>query len=106
MSPELQSCPVCGVEQPLVPHYPDYLCRTCVARAATADGRLLAFYNTSVTGGFVAKYADTDDLAAEETVTHEVYVDGLRCRADAGRFGGIVLQPWPDDQEDQPDDGA
>jgi hypothetical protein len=99
MSQAMQVCPVCGMEQPLVPAYPGYLCRDCVSRAATADGRALAFYNTSLAGGFVAKYADTDELAVQETVTHVVFVDGIRCWADAGRFGGIVLQTAPEDPD-------
>ncbi len=98
--PSAAHCPVCGREQPPVPRYPRYLCRDCVARACTAGGRPLAFFNTSLSGGFVARYADTDELAAEETVTHLVYVDGIRCWADEARFGGIVLQPHPSDPQE------
>lgn len=97
MSPDVVACPVCGREQPALPRYPEYLCRGCAGRAATADGRPLTLTNTSVSGGFAARYADTGELAAEESVTHVVYVDGVRCRADEGRMGGIVVQPEPDD---------
>lgn len=86
------TCPICGREQPAVARYPDYLCRECAGRATDPGGHPLRFYNTSLSGGFVAKYADTDDLA-EESVTHIVYIDGLRCRADEARFGGVVVQP-------------
>jgi hypothetical protein len=105
MSVELVACPVCGAEQPALPRYPDYLCRECVGRAATADGRPLRLVNTSLSGGFSARYAYTGELAAEESVTHIVYVDGIRCHAGAGRLGGIVVQPQradPDDAGEEP----
>ena len=96
MAVELVACPICGTEQPAVPRYPDYLCRACVARAGTSDGRRLVLVNTSLTGGFAARYADDEELCEEVTVTHIVYVDGVRCWADEARFGGIVVQPRPD----------
>ena len=98
MSPDFVTCPICGTEQPAVPRYPGYLCRECAGRAATADGRRLTLTNTSRSGGFAARYADDGELAAEETVTHLVYVDGVRCWADEARDGGIVVQPWPEDE--------
>ena len=96
MAVELVAGPICGTEQPAVPRYPDYLCRACVARASTSDGRRLVLVNTSLTGGFAARYADDEELCEEVTVTHIVYVDGVRCWADEARFGGIVVQPRPD----------
>jgi hypothetical protein len=93
---ELVACPVCGTEQPALSRYPDYLCRSCVARASTADGRRLLLVNTSASGGFAARYADTGGLCEEATITHVVYVDGVRCWADEGRLGGIVVQPRPE----------
>ena len=97
MSLEFVTCPICGTEQPEVPRYPGYLCRECVGRAATADGRTLSLVNTSLMGGFAARYADNGELAEEESVTHIVYVDGTRSWADEARFGGIVVQPRPED---------
>lgn len=93
---ELVACPVCGTEQPAVPRYPGYLCRACVSRASTEDGRRLVLVNTSLSGGFAARYADTEELCEEVTVTHIVNVDGIRCWADEARLGGIVVQPRPD----------
>jgi hypothetical protein len=93
MSLDVVSCPICGAEQPALPRYPGYLCRACVGRAARADGRRLDLVNTSPASGFAARYADNGELAEEETVTHVVYVDGVRCRANESRLGGIVVQP-------------
>ena len=95
MSDGTASCPVCGREQPALARYPDYLCRDCVGRAATADGRSLTLVNTSLSGGIAARNADSGELDEEETVTHNVYVDGIRCHADEGHIGGIVVQPDP-----------
>lgn len=96
MALETVACPVCGVEQPALSRYPGYLCRDCVARASTEDGRRLSLVNTSPSGGFAARYADSGELCEEVTLTHEVYVDGMRCHADEGRLGGIVVQARPD----------
>lgn len=96
MSIDLVACPICGREQPGLPRYPDYLCRDCVSRASTEDGRRLVLVNTSAAGGFAARYADSGELCEEVTVTHVVYVDGVRCWADESRVGGIVVQPRPE----------
>jgi hypothetical protein len=91
------SCPICGAKQPALARYPDYLCRDCVARASTEDGRRLQLVNTEAGGGgFAARYADDGQLCAEVTISHVVYVDGVRCRADEGRLGGIVVRPEAD----------
>jgi len=93
---DLVACPICGRKQPALPRYPGYLCRECVARASTQDERRLVLVNTSLAGGFAARYADTEELCEEATVTHVVYVDGVRCWADESRVGGIVVQPRPE----------
>lgn len=97
MAIDLVTCPICGTEQPALSRYPDYLCRDCVSRASTEDGRRLVLVNTSSAGGFAARYADNNELCEEVTITHEVYVDGVRCRADESRVGGIVVQPAPEE---------
>ena len=90
-------CPVCGTEQPALARYPDYLCRACVSRARTEDGRPLLLGNTSLSGGCAARYADTGELCPEVTLGHVVYVDGRRCWADEAHLGGVVVQPRPED---------
>ena len=90
------TCPICGADQPALPRYPGYLCRECVSRASTEDGRRLVLVNTSLAGGFAARYADSGELCEEATVTHVVHVDGVRCRADESRVGGIVVVPDAD----------
>ncbi len=84
-----QSCPVCGASQSANPRYPAYLCRDCCERAVDETGRRLRFYNTDLGGGFAAVVADT----GEPRDSHVCFVNGIRCRADEARFGGIVIEP-------------
>lgn len=83
-----QTCPICSAQVAPNPRYPRYLCRDCATRASAPDGRRLALFNTDFGGGFAARYADTDEPYPD----HLCIVDGVRCRADEARFGGIVIE--------------
>ena len=48
----------------------------------------LLFFNESISGGYLAKYADT----GESYPSHDCYIHGIKCYADEHRFGGIVIQ--------------
>jgi hypothetical protein len=91
MSKNIQTCPICHRSVPAFERYPRYLCMDCVSQAKSKDGRSLKFSNIDMTGGFIAQYADT----GEPYDGHECYVYGIRCHADEGHFGGIVIQPIP-----------
>jgi len=82
-------CPICGSSIPTSPRYPTAVCPECAGRAVDERGRPLRFYNRSLSGGFQAVYADT----GEERIGHECWIDGVRCRADEHRLGGIVVHP-------------
>jgi hypothetical protein len=88
-----QRCPICRTEVRANPRYPDHLCAECALRAVDVDGRPLAFRNTSLSGGFEAIYTDDNTPAEAVTPDHTVFVDGVPCRADEARFGGIVIRP-------------
>lgn len=49
---------------------------------------MLVFYNTDLSGGHAATYADT----GETYDSHECFVHGIRCLAEEHHFGGIVIQ--------------
>lgn len=83
-----QFCPICSTAVAPNPRYPRYLCESCSRKATSADGRLLSFSNVSLSGGFVARYADT----GEQYSSHECFVGKVKCRADEARFGGIVIE--------------
>lgn len=87
---EDQKCPICETEVTSSERYPDHVCSQCSARAADEAGRLLTFFNTSFSGGFAARYADN----GEPRESHLCYIDGIPCRADEARFGGIVIRPY------------
>jgi hypothetical protein len=89
MSQNQQHCPICQKPVHHSERYPRYVCVECVPRAKSKDGRLLKFFNESISGGFIAQYADT----GEAYPSHECYIDGIPCRADEHYFGGIVIQP-------------
>ena len=83
-----QFCPICAAAVAVSPRYPNYLCPRCAALASSADGRPLNFYNESFSGGFLAFYADTNEIYD----SHICFVEGIECRADEARFGGIVIE--------------
>jgi hypothetical protein len=69
------------------------VCGACVQRACDEEGRPLCFYNVSLSGGFVARYADS----GADRESHACYINGVRCRADEGHMGGIVVQVATED---------
>jgi len=73
---------------PFNPRYPRAVCADCVRQACDAQGRLLDFYNESMSGGFAAVYRQT----GERYESHECFIRGVRCYADEARLGGIVVQ--------------
>ena len=85
----VQLCPICSTSVETYSRYPRHVCRNCAARAKSKDGRLLAFFNESLSGGFAARYKETGE---DYPAGHECYIDGIRCYADEARFGGIVIQ--------------
>lgn len=85
-----QICSICSNTVKSSPRYPKYVCSDCYKKATDINGRKLHFYNTSMSGGYVAYYADSDDK--EEYESHDCYIDGIKCRADEARFGGIVIE--------------
>lgn len=86
----MQRCRICQSEVYANPRYPRYVCATCAARAKSANGRPLLFSNIDLSGGFIARYADTQ----EEYPDHRCFVDGVLCWADEEYFGGIVVQVY------------
>ena len=88
-----KTCPICGERMPASPRYPDQVCQACVRRACDEDGRPLRFYNVSLSGGFVARYADS----RRERHSHVCTIDDVRCRVDEAHMGGIVVQVAAED---------
>lgn len=90
---DVQKCPICSAAVATSERYPNYVCDRCFVRATDIAGRSLKFANVSLSGGFAAIYDDTH----EESNDHTCYIDGVKCRADESRFGGIVIQPYDEE---------
>ena len=84
----MQRCPVCETEVPASPRYPRKVCTDCVKRARTNDDRPVAFFNQALSGGLEGRYADN----GEEYPLPDCTIDGVPCRAEEARFGGVVIQ--------------
>lgn len=84
-----QPCPICKAPTYASARYARHLCAACELEAVDVGGRSLRFSNAGIGGGFRAQLAD----GSEVPDGHECFVRGVRCRADEGRFGGIVVQP-------------
>ena len=84
-----QYCPICKVEVGWSERYPAYLCGDCMNRAVSPDGRPVVFGNASINGGLVATYLDSRDAYLSDFC----FVDGVECRAQEARFGGVVIMP-------------
>ena len=93
-----QFCSICRKKVSYSPRYPRQVCLDCQKRAKSADNRPLSFGLLTLTGGFSARYADTN----ETYDSHLCYIDGFKCRADEAYMGGIVIQPlFATDKKDQ-----
>lgn len=86
-NPDEKRCPICEAPALANARYPRQLCPTCVLEAVDQNGNAVRFYNTSLSGGFEAHSAD-----GKVSDEHACWVRGVRCCADEGHFGGIVIE--------------
>jgi hypothetical protein len=93
-------CPLCAQPAPHADRYPRAVCDDCLARTVDSTGRVVVGWNTSLGGGFEARYAatatgagvDDGEVCEEVTRTGEVWVEGHPCRMGEARFGGVVVE--------------
>ena len=71
-----------------MPRYPRMVCAECRQRARAVDGRPVEFFNQDLSGGLLVRYTDTDEAYLGE----ECFIDDIPCRAEEGRFGGVIVQ--------------
>ena len=83
---QLKPCPICSIPSPYRERYPRLVCSTCRSKACDDRGRQLKFFNVSMDGGFQALLVDSQ----EEYPSHICYIEGIKCWADEGKFGGWV----------------
>jgi hypothetical protein len=77
---DVKPCPICEEQVPANPR--------CAGRAVDEHGRALTFFNQGLSGGFQARVNETGEWRDDPTC----YVGGVQCRAEEGRFGGIVVE--------------
>jgi hypothetical protein len=82
-------CPICNNPRQENPRYPNAVCPTCAEQATDERGRLILFYNESMSGGFRAEVKETGELYN----SHICYVNGVKCWAEEAHMGGIVIAP-------------
>lgn len=68
--------------------YPRGVCPACVERALAPDGEPVRFYNTELLGHGCARHRTSGAIEDDPLC----FIDGIRCRAEEARFGGIVVQ--------------
>ena len=83
-----QFCPICHKPQEKSDRYPNYVCRECFEKASDFNGQKLLFSNIDISGGYRAKYQNTN----EEYKSHICYIDGIKCYVGEAKFGGIVIE--------------
>ena len=96
------TCPLCGRRVDADVRHPRRVCETCVGRARDEEGRPLRFFNTGLSGGFVARLAD----GSMERESHECVIDGVRCWADEAYLGGIVVEVAAEGRPSAPGPGS
>ena len=80
------------------PRYPKLVCSDCFSKTTDKDGRKIYFFNDFAKSKEVdntyewigpgAQYIDT-----KETYNSVIcYINGIECKANEGRFGGIVIE--------------
>ena len=81
-------CPICKIKLESMSRYPNYICNTCMDKATDKNGRKLTFCNIDFSGGFIARYTESNEIYN----SHICYIDGIQYYADEARFGGIVIE--------------
>ncbi|MEO6862356.1 MAG: hypothetical protein ABI180_12630 [Microcoleus sp.] len=84
---QLKPCPICSIPSRYWDRYPRLVCSTCRSKACDSQGRKVEFFN-DFNGGFLAFLADTQ----AEYPSHLCYIEGVKCWAEEGKFGGIAIE--------------
>lgn len=88
MIDQYHPCPICNKPVQHWDRYPHAVCHQCSKKACDIHGQPLTFGNICAGGGFRAVYTNTHT----EYPSHTCYIEGIECRADEARFGGIVVE--------------
>jgi hypothetical protein len=90
--PRTHPCPLCDRPAAHMDRYPRSVCHRCHDRTVDSTGRRVIGYNTSLGGGFEARFTADDEPCDEVTRTGRCWVDGHPCSIGEARFGGVVVE--------------
>jgi len=70
------------------------VCKHCLEEAppVNGDGKRISYSNVSLDGGIQSQIEGSTVLWQDSDCEAVCYVKGRQCRAEEGRFGGIVIQ--------------
>lgn len=90
--PGKQKCGICSRFVSANPRYPNYVCYNCQDESppVNSNNQRVEFGNIDASGGFKSV---VNGVSGQD---HICYIKDVRCYANEGRFGGIVIIPYPD----------
>ena len=83
-------CPICDIMINFSARYPNAVCSSCKNNAVDLNGNVVKFYNIDEFGGI--KSVHYENGIQIERNDYICYIVGAQCRAEEGRFGGIIIQ--------------
>lgn len=89
---ESAKCPICSTNMRRLRRYPLAICSNCVSQDDVKDvsGNHVEFINTSMWGGFASIHKIEGMILQKDE--HICFVKGVKCYAEEGYFGGIIIQ--------------
>ena len=85
MDKKSKKCPICKNDMLLFNRYPNRICNKCSELTVTEEKKNIYFGNIDIYGGFMSIVdGNIGDI-------HECYVNDIKCYAEEGRFGGIII---------------
>lgn len=86
---EYRPCSICNREEKMMLRYPKMVCSVCIQTGIWANKEQtipIDFHNQSFSGGFISI---VNGIQCKQRLC---YINGKQCIADESRFGGIVIQ--------------
>jgi len=91
MTIKTRQCPICLSHlEYIISRYPNAICEDCRTKDMfDSDGFPVSFENESLSGGFISIHNIDGTLVQKQD--HICWIDNIKCYADEGRFGDIVI---------------
>ena len=93
-------CPICSADMPRLGRYPLSICRACATDDDIKDvsGHPVKFVNIHAFGSGFASFHTIDGICIQKE-EHICFVKGVKCYAEEGYFGGIVIQIYVNEEQ-------